>query len=420
VIIVTFLFYTLAFSEVKPITDVEINTYFSNSNNFIPLKEGTNLKKNLNFLMRENGEISISNIFMYYQLEQELNNEYIKQSINKFFFEYKLNNMIISFGKRTKNIGISRNSLILSENAKPFPMIYIENTKPVKWHGEWRFLILKGWIDEKRKDTSNPELIILRTEYSPSEVINFGLNRFSMYGGEGLNGFKIWEYPKMLIGSEENIPGSKYDTDGYFGYDISLNLKKYIKKFDSFKLYYQQIGTDIQAFWQKEDRGKIYFPWIVKLTLNSYQGGIEIKDKNSKYNLEFTSVNDLFYIHHYYRIEGYTYHGFSLGYPYGRYLQSIQFQQKISKNGLDIFKYSTGWFKQPSSYKPRENIKEKINKYYLESEYTFPLRKNINLSFYSRFEYSNNYDRDQNPMQFDISNSNKLFVIAGITTKITF
>ncbi len=419
-IIVTFLFCTLASSEIKPLVDIEFNTYFSNSTNFIPLKEGVNLKKNLNFIMKENGQLSISNLSMYYQFEQELNNDYIKQSINKLFLEYKFKDIDISAGKRTKNVGISQNSLILSQNSKPFPMVYIENTKPFKWHGDWRFLILNGWLNEKRNDTSNPKIIILRTEYSPTEVINFGLNRFSMYGGDERSGFKIWEYPKMFLGSEENLTGSKYDTDGYFGYDISFNLKKYIKKFDSFKLYYQQIGSDIQAFWQKEDKGKIFFPWIVKLTLNSYQGGIEIKNKNSTYNIEFTSVNDLFYIHHYYNIEGYTYDGLSVGYPYGRYLKAIQFEQKIFKNGLDIFKYSIGWFKQPSSYKPRQNIKEKINKYYLESEYTFPLKEKTRLSFYSRFEYSNNYDRDPNPMQFDISNTNKLSLIVGITTRITF
>ena len=400
--------------------DIEIKSFYSNYNYFIPLLEGVKVSKGFNFFLYENGSIkNLENLNLNYTLRQEIRSDLLKNSIYKAYLEYNNDIFYLSFGKKTKRIGISENSLILSKNSEPFLMLNIETKKPLNLWGLWKFEFLNGWLMEKRNDRNNPQIFILRIEYSPSSVISLGINRFSQFGGEGRPSIKIWEYPKLLIGSEDNISYSKYDADGYFGYDIVLNLSKYFKNFDLFKVYYQNIGSDIIAFWQKEDKGKFFFPFIIKLQLNSYQGGFEIKKSSNIFNLEFTSVNDLFYIHHLYNVEGYSYKNFSLGEPYGNNLNDIYFSHKKIKSNEEYFKYKIGFLKQPSSTNHRNIYKTRMKKYYLECEFSKNIKEFL-LIPYLRFEYNKNFDFDPNPVKYDIRDLNKSIFIFGLNTKLRF
>jgi len=398
---------------------IEIKSFYSSYPIFIPLLEGTKLNKGLNFFAIESGNFKYSDIFsLNYSFRENINSDFSKIEVYKLYGKLITNPFIITYGKTSKNVGISENSLILSKNTYPFLMLDMETNKPLKLFGLWNFEILNGWLNEKRIDRDNPKIIIVRAEYSPSSIFTIGLNRFSEYGGSGRPGFKIWEYPKLLLGSEENISYSKYDTDGYFGYDINLNLSKYFKNFDSFRIYYQDIGSDVVAFWQKEDKGKYYFPFGIKLQLNSYQGGFKIKKASDVFNFEITFVNDLFYIHHLYNVEGYSYKGLSLGEPYGNNLFDVYFSKKSFKeNGY--LKYKIGFLKQPYYKNHRSRYPIRMKKYYSECEFSKTI-KSITFSPYVRFEYNKNFDINPLPIKYSLISANKFFVTFGLSSILKF
>lgn len=404
----------------KPIESAEIKTFYSSSPSFIKLAEGTALQKGVNLYFYENGYYKPKDNFsINYTMRQYANADFYKAEIHKAYLNYRPGIFSLTFGKTSKTIGISDNSLILSQNAPPFPMLDMENEKPLKLLGEWKFEILNGWLDEKREDLSNTRIIILRSDYMPTPVLNFGITRFEQYGGSGRPDYKIWEFPKLLLGSQDNKSYSKYDADGYLGWDIKLNMEKYFHSYKKFQIYYQEIGTDIRAPWQKEDKGKYSLPLIVRLQALSHQAGIKIETEKDIFNLEYTSVNSLFYTHHFYNIEGYSYDGFSLGHPYGNNLWEIYFAQKHFLKENDYFKYKIGFLKQPAFSFFSTIYAQKSKNYYLETEYHTKIG-DINFAPYIRLEYSDNYDADRRPMQYDIKTANKLYIITGLSTKIHF
>jgi len=414
---------TCAFSQTKdfkPVENVEIKYFYSSRGSFIPLSEGTGLEEGFNLYAYESGYWEPSGKFsLNYTLRQNLNEYFSKGGIYKAYANYKPGIFSFTFGKTSKTVGPSENSLILSKNAPPFLMLDLDTAEPVKFLGEWKFNILNGWLDEKRLDLDDTRIIIVRAEYSPARLVNIALTRFSQYGGEGRPGFKLWEYPKMLLGSKENQSFDKYDTDGYFGCDLAFDLSGYFKKLDAFKVYFQQIATDVSAPWQKEDEGEISFPFVFKLQANSYQAGLEIKKASDTFNLELTTINDLFYVHHYYNIEGYSYKGYSLGNPYGNHLWELYFSRKHSLEDGDYFKYKAGFLRQPAVENTRTNYAEKMNKFYLEGELS-KTKGEFVFTPYLRLEYDRNYDADGRPMHYDIKTANKLFIITGLSTKIRF
>jgi len=401
--------------------NVRAMLYFSSNNSFIPFSQGNGLKKGLNFYLYGSGYFNLFNNFSTnYTIKQTINRDLLKTEVDKLYLNYKSNIFSITFGKTSRSIGISENSLILSENAPPFLLLDIEILKPLKLFGEWKFEILNGWLDEKRIDRSNTRILILRIDYSPSQLISLGLNRYEQYGGTGRPAYKIWELPILLWSSEDNISYSKYDGDGYMGIDVTLHLDKHLTNFDKFKIYFQEIGTDVMAPWQKEDKGQFYFPFIIKLLNISYQTGIAIQKNKDIFNFEFTSIHHYFYTHHLYPIEGYSYEGFSLGVPYGNNLLELYFNYKRIFEGDSYVRGEVGFVKQPVEFlgiyqKPLEPKTSK--RYYLEIEYS-NVQNNFTILPYIRIEYFDNYDDDLRPMQYDIKDINKLNFIIGLSTKV--
>ena len=66
--------------------------------------------------------------------------------------------------------------------------------------GKWSFLIVDGWLNEKRNDVTNPKIFLFRLTYKPLNFIELGGTRSTMYGGAGRPEYKPWEYPTLLMG----------------------------------------------------------------------------------------------------------------------------------------------------------------------------------------------------------------------------
>ena len=400
----------------KPIDSVKSEIFFTDENtHLMEGQDGLKLKKGLNLFLFEDGYFSAGNKFIYYKFKQTLNNDKTSAEIFKAFFKYTFAKFSFEIGKDNVNVGPGENGLLLSKNAPPYPLIKLQTEEYLNFAGKWSFLMVDGWLNEKRDDISNPKIFLFRLTYKPSDFIELGGTRSTMYGGAGRPEYKIWEYPTLLLGKAENITGSKFDNDSFAAFDISVFIPKNklpaaVKKM---KIYYQDAGTDMSAFWQTED--SIYhFPFGFKLQLHAYQTGMLIETEKDVFRIEFACANPLFYTHHWYFDEGYTYKGFSLGHPYGRNMQNMFFKHKRQINKTASFEYKLGLLIQPAF-----NTAEKMKRYYL----SFKTNKdygNILAGTYIRLDKTDNYDSDFSPTQYNIITKNKTFFTIGYSLTYKF
>jgi hypothetical protein len=179
-------------------------------------------------------------------------------------------------------------------------MILFQTEKPLILLGDWDFIFLKGWLPEDREDVDNPEILALRLLWKPVSFLELGATRSELYGGEGRPGYNLTEYPTLILGTKDNVSG-KFDNDGYGGYDIAvyLPLKKLIPSVKQAKLYYENTGTDIKAFWQEEDKGKVPFPFFA-LTKHGLKYGISFSTGRDIIGLEYVITSEDTYKHHNY------------------------------------------------------------------------------------------------------------------------
>ena len=397
--------------------------YSSAENAFLPGQEGLKLRHGLNLLEFESALVNISSgTAAYLELKQSLADNFTRAEIFKFYFSARFAGLSVLLGKDSFNIGPAENGLLLSKNAAPFPMLRITNEKPLRLLGYWQFLVLNGWFYNSDSDSKPPQLIVVRAQYSPWPALDLGLTRTSYYGGLGRPVYKLWEYPKLLMGAGENVSGGRYDTDGYLGYDVTLNLPdKFLPgSVKKAKLYYEDAGTDIMAFWQKEDRRMSYtFPFGIKLMLNSYTGGLVAETDKDRFRLEFQSVSGQFYTHHLYSVEDYQ--GLSFGSPYGRNLQQFFFRHERKTGEKAGFKYELGYVRQPA-FPKWDSLQPGTERYYA----SFAVSRgwgNVAIEPFARLDLAKNRNLDLAPVapgQFNTIKGDRLFVILGVSVTLGF
>lgn len=402
---------------IKPINSIEFKFFGTNEENaFLEGSSGLKLKKGANFFAFVDGLASFGDKAMgYYQFKTNVNDDDTKASLHRGYLKYYFGKFSLQGGKDNVNWGPGEYGVLLSSNAPPYYLVKLQTEIPLRFLGEWDFALLHGWLDEDRADVTNPKILALRLEYRPFRIFQLGLTRTTMYGGKGRPTYKIYQYPKVFWGSEENIPGGKYDNDGFVAYDLSLSLP-FIPFFKDFKIYYQKAGTDVKAPWQKEDKTKLYseFPFIFKILAPLHQVGIEASLKRDVFRIEYVDIDYRFYIHHVYHTEGYTFKDLSLGYPYGPDSKSIFFKHThFFDNDLSI-QYKIGWYKQKDRWS-----KNDVERYYVYLQADKKIGKFM-ISPYVRYDRSKNYDRDKLPTKMDIVEENKDFYIVGISTSFTF
>lgn len=400
----------------KPIDSIKTELFFTDeATHLIEGQDGLKLKKGLNLFTFEDGYFLSGNKFLYYKFKQTLNGDKTSAEIFKAFFKYNFGKFSFEIGKNNVNVGPGENGLLLSKNAPPFPLIKLQTEEYLNFAGKWSFLIMDGWLNEKRNDVTNPKIFLFRATYKPFNFIELGGTRSTMYGGAGRPEYKIWEYPTLLFGEDENIVGSKFDNDGFAAFDISIFIpkNKLPENVTQAKIYYQDAGTDMSAFWQTED-DTYHFPFGLKLMLHAYQAGILVETKKDVFRLEFACTNHYFYTHHWYFDEGYTYKGFSLGHPYGRNMQNIFFKHKRQINKTASFEYKIGLLIQPAFY-----VSEKMKRYYVSLRTTKDYG-NIMAGTYIRLDKTDNYDTDFSPTQYTLITKNKTFFTMGYSLTYKF
>ncbi len=397
---------------IKPVNSITLRTFYT-SEEILNLENasGTRLFEGLNTYVFLDGYISFgSRAVAYYQLRYRTNKEENKAEIYRGYLKIKFHKFSFQAGKDNVHLGPGEFGLLLSSNPEPFLMVKLQTEKSLNFFGKWDLIFLNGWLNEERRDRDDPQVLALRVVYKPWDFIEFGATRTSLYGGEGRPSYDIWEYPKLILGTEENIPYSKYDTDGYGALDVSVYLPVYklFKSIKTFKVYYQESGTDLRAWWQKEDR-EFVPPLGFSFLDKSYVAGVLIGTEKDIIRFEFNRVENRWYLHHLYPVEGYTYRGFSLGHPYGQNMLFYYFKHRRYISELFSIEYRLGYYKFPAN----EGTGKLSERFFITLSGERRI-KNFIIDGFVRIDKVNNYDANPYPNRFNITDKDETFFTAGI------
>ncbi|MBU2574726.1 MAG: capsule assembly Wzi family protein [Elusimicrobia bacterium] len=410
----------------KAIDTVTSKIYYApEPGSFIEGRDGLKFAKGLNIFMFEDGWWTPgSKLIFYYSFKQTVSPDKTVNKVFRAYGRYSFSKFSIEAGKDNINLGPGKYGILLSNNAEPFLLIKLQTEQSLRFAGLWDFVMLNGWLNEKRLDTTNPKIFLVRIGWQPAGWLELAGTRNTMYGGAGRPEYKIWEYPALFFGKDENTSGGRFDNDGYVGWDATIHLpaeKWSGGALKTAKLYYSDNGTDIRAFWQKEDRGmKYYFPFGFRFMLTAYIGGIYLETEKDAFRLEFMNTNPLFYTHHWYSWEGYTYKGMSLGEPYGRNIIHAFFTQRHKLNDTSSFEYTLGWLQQPAFKAKDENtLPLSMKRYYLTLSGSKRYDR-ITIEPYLRLDKTRNYDTDPLPTQYNIISKDKTFLTVGASATYKF
>ncbi|PAU77877.1 hypothetical protein CK501_14400 [Halovibrio salipaludis] len=124
-----------------------------------------------------------------------------------------------------------QSSLILSNNARPIPSVWINRRNAaapesewLEWIGPWDFTAFLGELESKRA-VAEPKILGMRLTMRPLQGLDIGLSRLIMLGGEGYSESSS-TYWNAFIGRdngqlEENDPGDQLGAvDIRYGTDL--------------------------------------------------------------------------------------------------------------------------------------------------------------------------------------------------------
>lgn len=206
----------------------------------------------------------------------------------------------------------SQSSLILSNNAKPVPGIFLRTKQGqrfesslLSWIGEWSFVSYLGQMESNRV-ISRAKLMGMRFTMMPMDGLEIGLSRGMQWGGKGRDN-DLSTFWRSLTSQGENT--SSEAGNQLAGYDVRYGFG--LSDTFAMALHAQSIGEDEAG----------YLP-----ARRTIQGGIQLSQVLSggdflRYELEYanttadafeTVFSNITYEHSTYR-SGYRYHGRSLG-----------------------------------------------------------------------------------------------------------
>ena len=397
---------------VKPVNSITFSTFYTSEEFFfVENAGGIDLRKGLNLYTFLDGYASLGKrLVVYYQLKYKQSSGIRRVDVHRAYAKLRVWKLSFEVGKDAVRLGPGEFSLLLSPHSEPFPMIKVQTERSLRFLGKWDFVFLRGWLKEKRRDRDDPSILALRVVWKPWDFLELGGTRTSMFGGEGRPEYELWEYPKVIVGTEENIPFGRYDTDGYGAYDVTLYLplRKLVKSVRVFKFYYQEAGADIWAPWQPEDRGGFVPPFGFVLLNKGYVIGFFLSTDRDIFRLEFDKVGDRWYVHHLYNVEGYTYGGLSLGFPYGRDVAHLFFKHRRYLSRDLSLMYRLGFIRLPLE------SDRKMERYYLTLSGEKRV-KSLILSGFVRLDWTRGYDADPSPVRFNIVDENRNIITAGFS-----
>ena len=353
------------------VSKVGAGYYFSNkTGNFIPNAGGRKFDKGSTMILSQSGNaVFLDSWAFYWELEEKNTFDSVASirstdvDFRRFYAKMKMWKFSIMGGKDTVHLGPGEYGMLISSNAEPFYMVKIQNEQTIHLGGDWNLLFFNGWLREDREMSANPQLLAMRLTYRPPKMFSFfelGMTRSMMYGGKGRPYYVLTDYPYLIAGISDNVPNSKWDADSYAAVDFTFNIPMYKLNpaIKVFKVYFQESGTDIKAIWQVEDKVELMLPYLLFDFLErAYLVGIFAATEKDIMRLEYTKTSLSHYRHHMYADKGFSYHGLSLGHPFGRNHQAIRFNHRHYFSPSFSFKWELGYYQLEGAVKQDKNMK---------------------------------------------------------------
>ena len=431
-------------SYIKLFSSFGIEYYYSNKdNNFIPGLSGRKIDKDSTTVFSQTGSMVLwDSIGLYYELNEEnyyRNADWLGATVDlrRAYIKLKLWKLSVMFGKDNIHLGPGEYGLLFSSNAEPFRMIKFQNEETIKFGGDWNFVFMKGWLNDDDRDVSNPEVMAMRLTYRPMGLFDFfelGMTRAMMYSGDGMYQYEIYEYPKLIIGSEDNVPRGKWDADSYGAVDFTFHIPFYKldRRIKSFKFYFQEAGTDIRAIWQVEDWGNITLPYILfGFYERAYLTGLFMALPDDIFRLEYSKTSYSFYRHHLYNEDGFTLKGMSLGHPLGTNHQALRFNHRHWFCDSYSLKWEVGFYQLPaysgndkdktfSAFFPMFSLDEGLVRRGYFTIWNDWIIYGHHLRAYFTLDAGTKTDEDRAPIRIEISDRASVNVILGLSIKFKF
>ncbi|SOB74535.1 Capsule assembly protein Wzi [Marinobacter sp. LV10R510-11A] len=206
-----------------------------------------------------------------------------------------------------------QSSLILSNNARPMPSVWLNRkdasapeSRWLSWIGPWQFTLLAGQYEKERK-VPEAKLIGMRLNVRPFDGLELGFSRAIMFGGEGRpeGGSTIWN---ALIGKdngqlEGNDPGNQLASiDARYGFAIGNQ---------SMGVYAQMMGEDEAGAFPARKSWLLGTDWTSQLFSGEQQWFIEYANTLAD-DFMGTAMPGITYDHSRYK-SGYRYYGRTMG-----------------------------------------------------------------------------------------------------------
>ena len=161
------------------------------------------------------------------------------------YLNYKYRNTIFGIGKINRHWSFSsKNSLILSSNARPSNSIYFNIKKDKKskvklfsWAGPWSYEMFNSVL-KNQSGPSNSMLLGMRAIINPINNLKFELVKTSQWGGVNKNS-SIKSFKNAIIGNTNENKYKEINQLAGFGFSYYTGAKKI-----PFEIYGQFIGED--------------------------------------------------------------------------------------------------------------------------------------------------------------------------------
>lgn len=271
----------------EPLTDVTFRAYNFSTN--VPGKkkyclenmEGNCLDEGFNAFTNVTGQARLhNNVTFYYEGELKYSKEETKGLLKKAYIKVKTGPVTWEFGKDSLWLGHGyRGSLLLSNNAEPFPLFKVQVERPFDL--PLQYTLFHGWLDDFN-------ILGHRLAWKPFSILELGANQTSVYRKD--KNFKVWDWPHLFFSSEENVPGATFNTDQRGSLDIALYMP-FVNKVPYLglkggKIYAEYGGEDTFAWWQKEDKtwhGPLGFEFLG----GGYILGLYLTTGNTDFHYEY-------------------------------------------------------------------------------------------------------------------------------------
>jgi len=205
-------------------------------------------------------------------------------------------------------------TLLLSNNAQALDLIKLSNPRPVllpwifEYLGPFQFTTFIAEL-EKARTISKARLWGMRLNFKPHPLLELGLSRSIMLGGEGRPSLGLGDYGKIFLANEENKPG-KLNNNQLASADLSLRIPmpKTFSLLKSITLY-TEIGGEDEANWGPSHIGYMGGAYLVL-----FEGKTDLRIEYA--NNHVSSQPTAWYTHSVYQ-SGYNYKGKTIGHHMG-------------------------------------------------------------------------------------------------------